>query len=84
VLPEERVVLNLLVFTRDSPFFSHQEQETKSRVKGIEALKASITAAKSVARTLRSSLGPKGMDKMLQSSDGDITISEYLSISIHL
>jgi T-complex protein 1 subunit epsilon len=57
------------------PFIIIREQETKSRVKGIEALKASITAAKSVARTLRSSLGPKGMDKMLQSSDGDITIT---------
>lgn len=54
-----------------------QEQERKSRVKGIEAVKASIMAAKSVARTLRSSLGPKGMDKMLQSPDGDVTISEF-------
>jgi hypothetical protein len=53
-----------------------QEQERKSRVKGIDAVKASITAAKAVARTLRSSLGPKGMDKMLQSPDGDVTISE--------
>jgi len=32
-------------------------------------------AAKTVARTLRSSLGPKGMDKMLQSPDGDVTIT---------
>lgn len=53
-----------------------QDQGQKSRVKGIEAVKASINAAKSVSRTLRSSLGPKGMDKMLQSPDGDITISE--------
>ncbi len=54
-----------------------QEQERKSRVKGIEAVKASIHAAKSVSRILRSSLGPKGMDKMLQSPDGDVTISGY-------
>lgn len=40
-------------------------------------MKASINAAKSVARILRSSLGPKGMDKMLQSPDGDVTISEW-------
>jgi hypothetical protein len=33
-------------------------------------------AAKSVARILRTSLGPKGMDKMLQSPDGDVTISK--------
>ncbi len=52
-----------------------QEQASKSRIKGIDAVKASIHAAKSVARILRSSLGPKGMDKMLQSPDGDVTIS---------
>ena len=45
-------------------------------MRGLEALKANIMAAKSVSRTLRSSLGPKGMDKMLQSPDGDVTISE--------
>ncbi|PNW84739.1 hypothetical protein CHLRE_03g156750v5 [Chlamydomonas reinhardtii] len=57
------------------PFIILREQERKSRVKGIEAVKASIMAAKTVARTLRSSLGPKGMDKMLQSPDGDVTIT---------
>ena len=31
----------------------------KSRVRGIEAQKANIQAAKAVARTLHSSLGPK-------------------------
>ena len=31
----------------------------KSRVRGIEAQKANIQAARAVARTLRSSLGPK-------------------------
>jgi len=36
-----------------------QEQSSKQRLRGIEAQKANITAAKSVARTLRSSLGPK-------------------------
>jgi hypothetical protein len=59
--------------TRDA-----QEQETQARLQGTEAVKANILAAKTVARTLRSSLGPKGMDKMLQSPDGDVTISELL------
>jgi len=36
-----------------------QEQSSKQRLKGIEAQKANISAAKSVARTMRSSLGPK-------------------------
>jgi T-complex protein 1 subunit epsilon len=57
------------------PFIILQEQEKKARLKDLDALKANITAARSVARTLRSSLGPKGMDKMLQSPDGDITIT---------
>ena len=57
---------------RDCP----QEQEKKQRIRGIDAQKANIQAAKSVARVLRSSLGPKGMDKMLQSGDGDVCISK--------
>lgn len=32
-------------------------------------------AAKSVASTLRSSLGPRGLDKMMISADGDVTIT---------
>lgn len=55
--------------------FLEQEQEKKSRIRGIEAQKANIKAAKAVARILQSSLGPKGMDKMLQSPDGDVCIS---------
>jgi T-complex protein 1 subunit epsilon len=38
-------------------------------------VKANIQAAKAVSRVLRTSLGPKGMDKMLQSPDGDIIIT---------
>ncbi|CAB1099533.1 unnamed protein product [Ectocarpus sp. CCAP 1310/34] len=34
-----------------------------------------ILAARSVSNILRSSLGPKGMDKMLVSPDGDVTIT---------
>ncbi|GAB0497801.1 hypothetical protein MMPV_009138 [Pyropia vietnamensis] len=57
------------------PFIIVEEQESKSRLKGIDALKANIAAGLSVARTLRTSLGPRGMDKMLQSPDGDITVT---------
>ena len=32
-------------------------------------------AARSIANTLRSSLGPKGMDKMLVSADGDVSVT---------
>lgn len=53
-----------------------QEQEKQSRVKGIEAVKSNIQAAKAVSRVLRTSLGPKGMDKMLQGPDGDVVVSK--------
>ena len=34
-----------------------------------------ILAGRAVANTLRTSLGPNGMDKMLVSPDGEVTIS---------
>jgi T-complex protein 1 subunit epsilon len=57
------------------PFIIIREQEQKTRLRGLDAQKANISAGKAVARILRTSLGPKGMDKMLQSPDGDVTIS---------
>lgn len=38
-------------------------------------LQANITAAKAVADSLRTSLGPKGMDKIIVSPDGDVTVT---------
>ena len=43
--------------------------------KGREAQKNNINAAKLVAEIVRSSLGPRGMDKMLVDSLGDVTIT---------
>eukprot|EP00188_Purpureofilum_apyrenoidigerum_P005864 Plantae.Rhodophyta-Purpureofilum_apyrenoidigerum.ctg8143.p1 GENE.Plantae.Rhodophyta-Purpureofilum_apyrenoidigerum.ctg8143~~Plantae.Rhodophyta-Purpureofilum_apyrenoidigerum.ctg8143.p1 ORF type:complete len:538 (+),score=140.39 Plantae.Rhodophyta-Purpureofilum_apyrenoidigerum.ctg8143:126-1739(+) len=57
------------------PFIILREQDKKQRLKGLDAVKANIAAAKAVSRTLRSSLGPKGMDKMLQNPDGDVTVT---------
>lgn len=34
-----------------------------------------ILAAKSVASILRTSLGPKGLDKMMVGADGDVTVT---------
>ncbi|PPS17588.1 hypothetical protein GOBAR_AA02978 [Gossypium barbadense] len=56
------------------PFIILKEQEQKTRLRGIKAQKANISAEKVIARVLRTSLGPKGMDKMLQSPDGNVTI----------
>lgn len=57
------------------PFIIIKEQEQKSRIRGLEAQKTNINAGIAVSRILRSSLGPKGMDKMLQSPDGELTIT---------
>lgn len=57
------------------PFLILKEQQAKARVKGLEAQKANILAVRSVSNILRTSLGPKGMDKMLVSQDGDLTIT---------
>jgi T-complex protein 1 subunit epsilon len=57
------------------PFIILREQQQKARIKGLDAQKANISAARSVSSLLRTSLGPKGMDKMLISGDGDVTIS---------
>merc|ERR1712216_669372 len=57
------------------PFIILKEQQAKGRLKGLAAQKANISAARNVANVLRTSLGPKGMDKMLVSPDGDVTIT---------
>eukprot|EP00051_Salpingoeca_urceolata_P016887 m.226890 g.226890 ORF g.226890 m.226890 type:complete len:540 (+) comp18809_c0_seq2:917-2536(+) len=57
------------------PFVIVRDQGRKARLTGLDAQKSHILAAKTVARTLRTSLGPKGLDKMLVSPDGDVTIT---------
>ncbi|ELK23248.1 T-complex protein 1 subunit epsilon [Myotis davidii] len=42
---------------------------------GLEALKSHIMAAKAVANTMRTSLGPNGLDKMMVDKDGDVTVT---------
>ena len=49
-------------------------QET-SRTTGRDAQRLNIAAAKLVAETVRTTLGPKGMDKMIVESSGDITVT---------
>jgi len=50
-------------------------KEGSNRSRGKEAQHTNIMAAKVVAETVKSSLGPKGMDKMLVDSLGDVTIT---------
>ncbi|MDH5745474.1 MAG: thermosome subunit beta [Candidatus Bathyarchaeota archaeon] len=50
-------------------------KEGSSRSRGRNAQRTNIMAAKIVAETVKSALGPKGMDKMLVDSFGDVTIT---------
>ncbi|WP_135805989.1 thermosome subunit beta [Halorussus marinus] len=49
--------------------------DESQRVKDKDAQEHNITAARAVADAVRSTLGPKGMDKMLVDSMGDVTIT---------
>ena len=50
-------------------------KEGGTETKGREAQKNNIAAAKIIAEIVHSSLGPRGMDKMLVDSLGDVTIT---------
>ena len=49
--------------------------EDSKRSSGKDAQRNNIMAAKIVAETVRTTLGPKGMDKMLVDSLGDIVVT---------
>ncbi|KAI6155262.1 chaperonin Cpn60/TCP-1 family [Pisolithus tinctorius] len=57
------------------PFIILREQGRKTRSHGIEAIKSHVLAARTVANIIRTSLGPRGLDKILISPDGDITVT---------
>ncbi len=50
-------------------------KEGTGRTTGREAQRNNITAAKIIAELVKTTLGPRGMDKMLVSSFGDVTIT---------
>jgi len=54
---------------------SGKKSEYKDKDKPSQIRSSNITAAKSVADAIRTSLGPRGMDKMIQSGAGDVTIT---------
>jgi T-complex protein 1 subunit epsilon len=57
--------MSILIDEFGRPIILFDAQDTKKRVKGVEAYKSNIMAARGVASILKTSLGPKGMDKML-------------------
>jgi len=50
-------------------------QVYKDKEKPTQVRESNITAAKGVADAIRTSLGPKGMDKMIKAADGNVTIT---------
>src|SRR5438094_10428984 len=50
-------------------------REGTSRSRGRDAQRSNIMAAKIVAEIVRSTIGPRGMDKMLVAGRGDIVIT---------
>eukprot|EP01063_Lacrimia_lanifica_P033596 TRINITY_DN6021_c0_g1_i1.p1 TRINITY_DN6021_c0_g1~~TRINITY_DN6021_c0_g1_i1.p1 ORF type:complete len:537 (+),score=270.75 TRINITY_DN6021_c0_g1_i1:52-1662(+) len=51
------------------------KEEHKERTKGVEAQKENIQHARTLANVLRTSLGPRGMDKMMVSPDNEVTVT---------
>ncbi|HDI53080.1 MAG TPA: thermosome subunit, partial [Candidatus Bathyarchaeota archaeon] len=50
-------------------------KEGSRRSRGREARRSNMLAARIIAEALKSTLGPRGMDKMLIDSLGDITVT---------
>ncbi len=72
------------VTLRDLPNFLRREMRAPVRFdgesqRGLKKEKdvriSNIMAAKGVADAIRTSLGPRGMDKMIQKSDGEVLIT---------
>jgi len=57
------------------PFLVIADQDRKTRLTGVDAIKSHILAAKNVGDIIKSSLGPNGLDKILQSPDGEVTVT---------
>ena len=49
--------------------------EDTERTRGGDAQSSNIAAGKAVAESVRTTLGPRGMDKMLVSDSGDVVIT---------
>jgi len=49
--------------------------EDAERTRGGDAQSSNISAGKAVSESVRTTLGPRGMDKMLVSDDGDVVIT---------
>lgn len=57
------------------PLIIVRDQSNKTKSSGLDALKSHIQAARQVSDILKTSLGPRGLDKILISPDGEINIT---------
>jgi len=57
------------------PSFVTSGETLQERTKGKDVRLSNIVAAKAVADAVRTSLGPRGMDKLMTLSDGEVLIS---------
>ena len=57
-------------------------KEGTERTSGRSAQSNNIAAAKAVADSVRSTLGPKGMDKMLVDGMGDVVTVSYTHLTL--
>lgn len=57
------------------PFIVVRDQGKKTRAHGTQAIKDHIQAARTVSNIVRTSLGPRGLDKIMISPDGDIQVT---------
>jgi archaeal chaperonin len=58
-------------------------RENVERTRGFEAQRSNIMAAKAIAAAVRTTLGPRGMDKMMVSSNGDVVITNDGATILH-
>jgi thermosome len=58
-------------------------RDNVERTRGFEAQRSNIMAAKAIASAVRTTLGPRGMDKMLVSPSGDVVITNDGATILH-
>ena len=67
--------MSLAFDERGNPFIVIRDQGTKERLRGIEALRANIQAATATTSVLKTSLGPRGLDKIIVSPHNEVTVT---------
>ena len=57
------------------PFILMRQQNEMGRLRGMEAYKSNLLAARAISDVLKTSLGPRGNDKIITDPDGQITVT---------